>query len=53
VLDQAAASLKRFARDVDPAAAGEPSFLAVLTPTGYAHTRPDGVHVLPLTVLAP
>ena len=28
-----------------------PSFLAVITATGYAYTRPDGVHVIPIGCL--
>ncbi|MCL1897627.1 MAG: DUF4143 domain-containing protein, partial [Micrococcales bacterium] len=33
---------------------GEPSFLMILTATGgVAHTRPDGIHVVPLDCLGP
>ena len=28
-----------------------PSFLAVVTAAGYAYTRPDGVHVIPIGCL--
>ncbi|MCL2490721.1 MAG: DUF4143 domain-containing protein [Propionibacteriaceae bacterium] len=53
VIDQAADNLKRFAGRVDAQTVGAPNFLAVVTATGYAYTRPDGVSVVPLGVLCP
>lgn len=53
VADDAAASLHRFLAGLDLKACGEPAFLAVVTATGYAFRRPDGVFVLPLATLAP
>jgi hypothetical protein len=52
-IDTAAAQLLAFARKVDTTKAGEPSALAVVTATGYAHTRPDGVVVIPAATLGP
>lgn len=52
-VDVAAATLLRFRDTVDTSRVGEPAFLAVVTATGYAYTRPDGVHVLPVGTLAP
>jgi hypothetical protein len=49
--DDAAASLSRFAATVDSARVGPPAALVVITASGIAHTRPDGVHVVPLTCL--
>ena len=51
--DIAAASLLRFASSVDTARHGEPAALGVITSTGYAVRRPDGVHVIPITALGP
>jgi len=51
--DEAAASLLRFAAKVDASKVGPPAVLAVITSTGFAGRRPDGVAVLPLTTLAP
>jgi uncharacterized protein len=52
-IDAAAASLHRFASTVDTSRTGAPAFLAVVTATGYAYTRPDGVHILPVSTLGP
>jgi uncharacterized protein len=52
-VDQAAAALLRFASNVDTSRHGEPTVLAVVTSTGYAGRRPDGVHVIPITTLGP
>lgn len=46
-VDKAAANLLRVAAKIERA----PSALAVITPTGIAHTRTDGVHVIPLGTL--
>ncbi len=52
-VDSTAASLLRFADTVDTSVHGEPAVLGVITSTGYAGRRPDGVHVIPVTALAP
>ncbi len=50
VVDAAAMSLRRLSDKV----AGEPPLaLGVITGTGYAFTRPDGVHQIPIGTLAP
>lgn len=51
--DEAADSLIRFRAKVDTAKVGEPSFMAVVTSTGPAHVRSDGVMVVPLPTLGP
>ena len=51
--DDAADSLLRFASGVDTARHGEPAALCVITSTGFAGRRPDGVHVVPITALGP
>jgi len=53
VIDQAAKNLKALASKVDTQSSGEPKFLAVVTATGYAYTRPDGIHVIPISTLRP
>ena len=53
VIDAAARSLLRVADSVDTTKAGPQAALLVITPTGYAYTRPDGVAVAPLTTLGP
>lgn len=51
--DKAAASLLSFAGKVDHGKAGAPSALGVITSSGFAYRRPDGVHVLPIGALGP
>ena len=38
---------------VDQRRHGPPGALTVITGSGYAYRRPDGVQVVPLTTLAP
>ena len=52
-IDKAAASLLRLRARVDSATHGAPSRLIVVTATGYAFERPDGVCVIPITSLGP
>ncbi len=51
--DEAAESLRRFARRIDTDHVGGPAFLAVVLPTRYGYTRDDGVQVVPIQALAP
>ncbi len=53
LIDQGARSLLRFAARVDTATMGDPSKLIVLTATGFAYERGDGVAVVPIGNLAP
>ena len=50
-LDLAAEKLLAFAKNIDTAKSLPPSSLNIITGTGLAYTRPDGVNVLPLSVL--
>lgn len=52
-IDDAAANLLKLRDKVNTDAMGEPAFLAVITATRYAYTRPDGVHVIPIALLGP
>jgi predicted AAA+ superfamily ATPase len=52
-IDQAAASLLRFARGIDTSKSGEPALLGVITGGGYGYRRPDGVAVIPIGALGP
>jgi hypothetical protein len=52
-VETAVASLLRFAESVDTSRQGEPAFLGVITSTGVAGRRPDGVHVVPISTLGP
>ncbi|UYM05503.1 ATP-binding protein [Solicola gregarius] len=52
-VDVAAASLLRFASIIDGSKHGEPAVLGVITGTGYAGRREDGVHVIPISTLGP
>jgi predicted AAA+ superfamily ATPase len=52
-VEEAAASLHKFAETIDSSKSGEPKFLAVVVATGYGYTRSDGVQVVPLVHLAP
>ena len=52
-VDDAAATLLHFARKIDTTRCGEPGVLAVITATGLAYRRKDGVHVVPIGTLGP
>ncbi|MPZ60879.1 MAG: DUF4143 domain-containing protein [Propionibacteriales bacterium] len=52
-VDEAAAALLRFAANVDTATHGGPVVLGVITSSGFAGRREDGVHVIPITTLGP
>ena len=52
-IDDAAATLLRFAERIDTQRHGPPGLLAVITGWGYAYPRPAGVNVLPFATLAP
>ncbi|QIM15407.1 ATP-binding protein [Leucobacter insecticola] len=51
--DAAAASLLRFAEKIDTSRHGDPAALCVITSSGHAGLRADGVHVVPITALGP
>lgn len=51
--DTAAASLHRFTQKIDTARTGAPTVLGVITTTGVAYRRRDGVDVLPIATLGP
>jgi predicted AAA+ superfamily ATPase len=52
-VDQGASTLLAFARNVDTQSVGHPRVLAVITAGGYSYRRPDGVTVIPLSMLGP
>ncbi len=52
-VDQAAIGLKSFAQRVNTGKQGQPEALIIVTATGGAGRRPDGVNVVPITALAP
>lgn len=52
-IDEAAANLLKFSREVDAERSGEPSALGVIVAGGYGYTREDGVQVIPITALGP
>ena len=53
IIDEAAATLLKFKDRVDASRMGEPPSLLVVTATGYAYRRPDGVTVTPIGALGP
>lgn len=53
LVDEGAASLRRFARQVDTARSGEPAILAVICGRGYGYVRDDGIGVVPIGGLGP
>jgi predicted AAA+ superfamily ATPase len=53
MLDEAAANLLKFRDKVNTGRMGEPKALVIITSSGYAFTRPDGVHVIPIDRLGP
>ena len=52
-IEEAAASLRRFAESIDSARSGEPAVLGVITNGTYGYFRPDGIMVLPIAGLCP
>ena len=53
-VEAAAASLVKLRDDrIDPTSVGEPRRLVVITATGFAYERTDGVAVVPITALGP
>ena len=52
-IDEAAKSLLKLRDRVDIKRMGAPSKLVVVTATGYAYERPDGVSVVPIGLLGP
>ena len=51
-VEEGARTLARVASKLDASEMGEPAFLAVIVPGGYAYRREDGVCVIPITCLA-
>lgn len=49
--EDAAASLHRFADNLDPARTTAPLVMMIVTGGQYAYTRPDGIHVVPIGAL--
>jgi len=52
-IDEAASNLLKFSAKVNTNLHGSPTFLAVITATGYGYRRDDGVFVLPIGSLKP
>jgi predicted AAA+ superfamily ATPase len=52
-IDDAAASLTRFAARIDTTSSGNPALLGVIVATGYGYRRKDGVAVIPIGALGP
>lgn len=50
-IEAGAESLKKLAKKIDQGAMNPPSFLAVITGTGYAYKREDGIYVIPIGCL--
>ncbi len=53
LVDDGAASLRRFRERVDMKKSGDPAVLAVIVGTGYGYVRDDGIAVIPIGALAP
>ena len=51
LIDEAAENLKKLKDRIDTNVLNEPSFLMIITGTGYAYTRKDGVLVVPIGCL--
>jgi hypothetical protein len=50
-VEQAASNLIKFAAKIDSTKTSPPLALTVITGNGFAHRRPDGVTVVPLSTL--
>lgn len=53
LIDTAADALLKFRDRLDLGEVGEPGVLGVITSSGYAYRRPDGVAVIPVAALGP
>ncbi len=52
-IEEGAATLARFEKQIDTARSGKPSVLGVIVGTGYGYLREDGVQVIPIGALGP
>ncbi len=52
-VEEAAATLGRFAAQIDTESSGAPATLGVIVGTGYAYRRDDGIAVIPIGALGP
>ncbi len=52
-IESGVSNLLKLKRNIDTTRMGEPSFLMVLTSTGTAHRREDGIWVVPIGCLGP
>jgi predicted AAA+ superfamily ATPase len=52
-VDEGAASLSRFARQIDTSKSGAPAVLGVVVGTGFGYVRDDGISVVPIGALGP
>ena len=52
-IDKGARTLRRLRDKLDRDKTGDPAKLMVITASGYAYERPDGVCVVPITALGP
>lgn len=52
-VDEAAANLARFVKQIDTEKSGAPAALGVIVGSGYAYLREDGICVLPIGTLGP
>lgn len=52
-IDQGAASILKFAEQVDTSKSGDPACLGVIVASGYGYVRKDGVQVVPISALGP
>lgn len=52
-IEEAAASLLKFAGEIDTEKSGDPALLGVIVATGYGYVRQDGVQVIPISSLGP
>jgi len=52
-IEEGAANLLKFAREIDTRRSGEPTALGVIVAGGYGYMREDGIQVIPITALGP
>ncbi len=52
-IEEGAANLLKFAREVDTRRSGEPAALGIIVAGGYGYVRGDGIQVIPITALGP
>ncbi len=53
LIEEGAANLRNFVRQIDTGKCGEPAALGIIVGTGYGYVREDGIQIIPIGALGP